>query len=257
MKKIAHISDVHIKKTPSRYDEYMFVFENLIESLKEVKPYRIVITGDLVHDYLDLQTEQLITANWLLDSLSKIAPVRLIRGNHDCRKKNIKRVDSIKALVKTSNNPNIVYYDSTDLFDDGDIVWAVWHHGDNKNNPWNTKKGKQYIANRQNSEQISIDLFHDPINGSKSINGEIFKSKMYYKPSDFLGDISMLGDIHLHQIVGGFKNKAYAGSLIAQDFSEGDDNFHGYLLWDLDNKEFEKYQYIISTRIKILKYHHM
>ena len=30
--------------------------------------------------------------------------------------------------------------------------------------------------------------------------------------------------------------KAYSGSLIAQDFSEGDDNFHGYFMWDIENK---------------------
>ena len=29
------------------------------------------------------------------------------------------------------------------------------------------------------------------------------------------------------------KSKAYCGSLISQDYSEGDDNFHGYLLWNI------------------------
>lgn len=33
------------------------------------------------------------------------------------------------------------------------------------------------------------------------------------------------------------KTKAYCGSLIAQDFGEGDDEFHGYLLWDIENKK--------------------
>jgi DNA repair exonuclease SbcCD nuclease subunit len=89
--KICHIADIHIRKTPTRNDEYEKVFENLIESLKKERPDRIVIVGDLVHDYLDLQGEQLIMAHNLLNELSKIAPVRITRGNHDCRKKNLKR----------------------------------------------------------------------------------------------------------------------------------------------------------------------
>jgi len=32
------------------------------------------------------------------------------------------------------------------------------------------------------------------------------------------------------------KTKAYVGSLIAQDITEGDGAFHGYLLWDVENK---------------------
>ena len=109
--KIAHLSDIHIRKTPTRNDEYEKVFKNLIQSLDKEKPDRIVIVGDLVHDYLDLQGEQLILAHELLNTLASIAPVRITRGNHDCRKKNLKRVDSIKAIVKTLNNPNVIYYD--------------------------------------------------------------------------------------------------------------------------------------------------
>src|SRR5271157_518439 len=94
--KICHLADIHIRKTPTRNEEYQEVFNKLLESLKAKKPDRIVIVGDLVHDYLDLQGEQLIMASDLLNALSEIAPVRITRGNHDCRKKNLKRVDSIK-----------------------------------------------------------------------------------------------------------------------------------------------------------------
>ena len=36
------------------------------------------------------------------------------------------------------------------------------------------------------------------------------------------------------------KKIGYAGSLIAQDFSEGGDAFHGYLLWDINEKTVEE-----------------
>ena len=242
IKKIAHLADIHIRKTPTRNEEYQLVFNNLIKSLQTQNPDRIVIVGDLVHDYLDLQGEQLIMAHELLTALSKIAPVRITRGNHDCRKKNLKRVDSVKAIVKTLNNPNVLYYDKTGFYGDDNLVWAVWHHGDMKNNPWKTKKIK--ISGGDNvgveildaSQLTIIDLFHDPVNGCKSTTGFDMKSKSLYKISDFKGTFSMFGDIHKAQFLDSAQTKAYCGSLIAQDFSEGDDNLHGYFMWDIENK---------------------
>ena len=242
IKKIAHLADIHIRKTPTRNEEYQLVFNNLIKSLQAQKPDRIVIVGDLVHDYLDLQGEQLIMAHELLTALSKIAPVRITRGNHDCRKKNLKRVDSVKAIVKTLNNPNVLYYDKTGFYGDDNLVWAVWHHGDMKNNPWKTKKikiigGDNVGVEILDASQLTIiDLFHDPVNGCKSTTGFDMKSKSLYKISDFKGTFSMFGDIHKAQFLDSAQTKAYCGSLIAQDFSEGDDNFHGYFMWDIENK---------------------
>lgn len=247
--KIVHLADIHIRKVPTRNDEYEKVFKSLIDSLSEKKPDRIVIAGDLVHDYLDLQGEQLILASDLLNELSKIAPVRITRGNHDCRKKNLKRVDSVRAIVKTLHNPKVEYYGSTGVFYDDNIAWFVWHHGDAKNNPWKIKDGKEFEKNRNvailsateiHKEYVPIDLFHDPINGCVSTTNFEMKSKSYYKISDFKGEISMFGDIHRMQILDKKGTKAYCGSLIAQDVSEGDDNFHGYLLWDVKSRTFEE-----------------
>ena len=73
IEKIAQLSDIHIRKTISRHDEYQIVFNNLYKSLKEKKPDRIVIDGDIVNDYLDLQTEQLIlVSNFLYKTELKI-----------------------------------------------------------------------------------------------------------------------------------------------------------------------------------------
>jgi hypothetical protein len=238
--KIAHIADVHIRKTPTRNPEYEEVFKRLIASLIIKKPNRIVIDGDLVHDYLDLQGEQLIMASNFLNELSMIAPVRVIRGNHDCRKKNLNRVDSVKAIVETLHNPNVLYYDKTDVFYDENIAWFVWHHGEKNNNPWKTKEGKTYEKLRINGDYVAIDLFHDPITGCKSTTGFEMKSKSYYKISDFKGDYSFFGDIHRMQYLDKAQTKAYCGSLIAQDITEGDDSFHGYLLWDVINHSVEE-----------------
>jgi len=237
--KICHTGDLHIRKIPTRNEEYQKVFENLINSLKEKKPDRIVIIGDIVNEYLDLQGEQLIMVAELFNNLSEIAPVRITRGNHDCRKKNLKRVDSIKAIVKTLNNPNVIYYDKTGFYEDENVIWAVWHYGEKDNNPWKTKEGKKILTSKD-STKIYIDLFHESINGCITTTGFEMKSKSLYKISDFKGDISMLAHIHKQQYLDKNKTKAFCGSILAQDITEGDDAFHGYLLWNIVDKTVEE-----------------
>jgi len=199
IKTVAHLADIHIRKTPTRNEEYQQVFKRLITSLKKEKPDRIVIVGDLVHDYLDLQGEQLIMAHNLLQDLVAIAPVRITRGNHDCRKKNLKRVDSIKAIVETLGDVDVIYYDKTGFFVDDDVTWAVWHHGEPKNNPWKSKEGKKILINKEQDSQTYIDLFHETVSGSQNQNGLINKSKSFYGKEDFKGDFSFFGHIHKQQ----------------------------------------------------------
>jgi DNA repair exonuclease SbcCD ATPase subunit len=235
---IAHLADIHIRKIPTRHEEYEQVFNNLFKSLKEKKPDRIVVVGDLGHDYLDLGPEQLVLAKKFLRGLSDIAPVRITRGNHDFRQKNSKRLDSVAAIVDQLDS-DIIYYNKTGFYYDENVCWAVWHHGGKKKNPWKTKDGKKILAYKDQDSYTYIDLFHDPIYGGKSTTGFDLKKKSYYKLRDFKGDYSFLGDIHLKQIFSN-NSKAYSGSLIAQDFSEGDDQFHGYLLWNLEDENIEE-----------------
>jgi DNA repair exonuclease SbcCD ATPase subunit/DNA repair exonuclease SbcCD nuclease subunit len=230
--KIAQISDIHLRKSPSRNEEYSQVFDNLITSLKNDKPDRIVLTGDIFHDYLDLQGEQILLCRSLLISLSEICKVVIIRGNHDFRKMNNNRVDSIEALVTLLDNNNIRYYNSSGFYEDDNIIWVVWHHGQKNNNPWKTKEGNNHIENRL-KDKVYVDLFHDLINGSTNFNGLEVNNKSLYSIKEFIGDYSMFGDNHKAQFLDKNKRKAYSGSLIAQDFSEGDDEFHGYYLWDV------------------------
>jgi DNA repair exonuclease SbcCD nuclease subunit len=63
IKKIAHLADIHIRKSISRHSEYRAVFKNLYDKLRQDKPDRIVIVGDLFHDYIKLEGELLILAS--------------------------------------------------------------------------------------------------------------------------------------------------------------------------------------------------
>lgn len=228
IQKIAHLADIHIRKSITRHAEYKDVFQNLYKKLREDKPDRIVIVGDLFHDYIKLEGELLIVASDFLTELSKIAKVIITRGNHDIARSAPNRVDAIQALVKTMNNGNIHYLDRTFQFVDENVMWCVWRHGEKKNNPWNKDQRLSHLT--------YIDLFHDPVNTSGNADGYTFNSKTYRSPKDFLGDISMFGDIHMLQYLDTNKTKAYPSSLIEQNFSEGDGQFHGYLLWDVASR---------------------
>lgn len=231
IEKIAHLADIHIRKSPRRENEYRFVFNSLYESLKIEKPDRIVIVGDIVNEYLDLQSEQIVLVCEFFNELAKIAPLIITRGNHDMLKKSPNRKDPIEGVVKIINNSNVTYLNETKLFDDENVVWCVWKHGDKKS-PW--KRG----ITKEN-DKTYIDLYHDPIHGSKTNSGYEFNSSNLNKLDMFRGDYLMAGDIHKQQY---FRNKtaAYSGSLIEQDFSEGNGEFHGYLLWNIKESTVEE-----------------
>jgi len=228
VQKICHLADIHIEKSPRRHKEYREVFNELIKSLRITKPDRIVIVGDLFDDYNKIEGELLVLASKFLNALTSIAPVVITRGNHDVLKAASHRIDSIQAIVESIANPKITYYNATAMFEDENIVWCVWKHGEKRNNPW----PKDFV---KDPNKIYIDLFHDPINGCVDPNGFEFESKTYRSITDFKGDYSMFGDIHAQQF---FENstKAYSSSLIEQNFSEGDRKFHGYLLWDIQDR---------------------
>jgi len=233
--KIIHLADLHLRKSIQRNEEYEYVFNNLYKSLDKIKPDRIVIVGDLFHDFIDLQGEVITISANLLNKLSNFAKVIIIRGNHDIRKSNLQRIDSIEAITKAINNPNIVYLNETGFYDDENVTWCVWKYADKQNNPW--IKFKKY---QKKEGQIYIDLFHNPINGCLSTSNYEFNSNVYYKLSDFRGHYLFAGDIHLQQYLNKQKTAAYCGSLIAQDFSEGDNNFHGFLLWNILDKTIQE-----------------
>ena len=190
--KIAHLADIHLEKSPRRHKEYREVFNELIKSLRITQPDRIVIVGDLFDDYNKIEGELLVLATKFLNTLTSIAPLIITRGNHDVLKAAAHRIDSIQAIVESIANPKIFYYNTTGMFEDENIVWCIWKHGEKKNNPW----PKDFI---KDPNKVYIDLFHDPINGCVDPNGFEFQSKTYRSINDFNGDYTMMGDIHKQQ----------------------------------------------------------
>ena len=257
VKKVIHLSDIHIRtgnSINSRYVEYIDVIDKLITDLKRYNEENrfentiIFITGDLFHHKNIIEAHGIDIFNKLIIELTKLTAVYLIRGNHDYRQDNLDDIDLIGALINNSNYENLHYLNKTGLYEIGDILVGLvaiqdtLKKGDTSGKvdnmpefPWTTdKKYKRTIA-----------LFH-------GIIVENNKRTIYHNPIkiDWINkyDFGLLGDIHKQQIHNSVWNKegyyeikerdkiiwGYPGSLVQQNFGELY-NKHGYLIWDLDN----------------------
>ncbi|MTV64645.1 hypothetical protein GM539_15055, partial [Streptococcus pneumoniae] len=65
---------------------------------------RIVITGDIAHQKINISNEQLMLTSWLLNKLTEFGKVVIIPGNHDFLENNTERLDSITPVVELLNN---------------------------------------------------------------------------------------------------------------------------------------------------------
>ena len=229
--RIAHLSDVHIRKT-RRHQEYKVVLNNLISSLESLQIDRIVLAGDLLHNKTDLSPEAVQLATEYIEALSNIAPLDLILGNHDCVINQHNRLDSVSPLVNLLKDKGgaITLYTESGLYKIGDdLSYGIFAQQDAAEEwpiEFDREEGVHYVA-----------LYHGAVDGSKTMSRHRIESdvdKGIFRNYDF----GMLGDIHSRQPMSLDKNGkvkvAYAGSLIQQNF--GEEIEKGFLLWDLNLK---------------------
>ena len=229
---IAHLSDIHIRKT-RRHEEYSKVLDNLIASLESFNVDRVVIAGDLLHNKTDLSTEAVDLAGKYLHANREGAPLDIVLGNHDCVINQHNRLDSLTPIVRLLQDKGkpIHFYTESGLCDvTDDLVYGVFAIQDGKNEwpiEFDREEGKKYVA-----------LYHGALDGSRTsahhrIESEVDKS--VFRNYDF----GMLGDIHSRQAMildeNGKVKVAYSGSLIQQNF--GEEVEKGFLIWSLDENK--------------------
>ena len=192
--RIAHISDVHIRKT-RRHKEYAEVLENLCQSIESLDVDRIALPGDLLHNKTDLSPEAVELTSKYLDRLSDLAPVDMILGNHDCVINQHNRLDSLTPIVNLLQEKGkpIHLFTESGLYDitegltygvfaqqDTEALWPI---------DFDRKEGRHYVA-----------LYHGAIDGSKTSASHRIESdtdRSVFRNYDF----GMLGDIHSQQII--------------------------------------------------------
>ena len=224
MKRIAHISDTHIRNL-KYHREYNHVFKEIYDSLKQEQPDYIVHTGDLAHTKTQLSPEYFEMASNFLKNLADIAPTIIILGNHDGNLKNGDRQDAITPIIDALQHPGLTLLkNSGEYSPEPGLTFNVLSVFDRDN--WQTPS---------NNNSINIALYHGAIRGCRVGSGfqldhgeddlEIFE--------EF--DYAMLGDIHRTQMMNSDGTIWYAGSTVQQNF--GESRLKGYLIWNIRGKE--------------------
>jgi DNA repair exonuclease SbcCD nuclease subunit len=214
---------------------YKKQFERLIEDLNKKfsntskDEIRIVITGDIAHQKINISNEQIVLTSWLLNELSKIGKLVIIPGNHDFLENNTDRLDSITPIVDLINNPNISYYKDSGTYDDDNITWVVYSLYQHNKRP---------LFKKENKDNLYVGLFHGPIQGLSTDLGYTFEDA--YDRLNFVGlDLLLCGDIHKRQKFtlpeGG--HAIMIGSFIQNNFGESV-NHHGYGIYNVENNEY-------------------
>ena len=223
MKRIAHISDTHIRNL-KYHEEYRHVFNQIYDSLKQEQPDYIVHTGDLAHTKTQLSPEYFEVASNFLRSLADIAPTIMILGNHDGNLKNNDRQDAITPIIDALRHPQFTLLkNSGEYSPEPGLTFNVLSVFDRDN--WQPPS---------DNNSINIALYHGSIMGSE-LNS---KYAMDHGEDDIAifesFDYAMLGDIHRTQYLDADGKVWYAGSTVQQNF--GESQRKGYLMWNIHDK---------------------
>lgn len=258
---LVHLSDIHIRLDCTFEKEYSHVFASTLIHIERIASQfgnarcAIVITGDFFHvkDRLSPTSETLAVG--FLKSLSRIARVILILGNHDVIIQNSKvMLDTISSVLSERDTLNIVYIKESGVYRFRNLILIHNSVLDSSTDNWIHSKGEW----RRYTEDRIVHLYHGQVESCTMDNGCRLSSPI--KVGHFQGaDASLLGDIHRHQFLSG--NIAYAGSLICQNIGEAVYS-HGFLLWDIHKvppqttfvKIPNEYQ---TIRVDVLQTHHI
>ncbi len=225
--KLTHFSDLHLKLFKD-HQLFRVVLTDMLNQFKEIKPDRIVFTGDLLHSKNQLTPELVEIASWVLTECSLIAKTIIIPGNHDALIQNSDRLDSLSPIINNLNNPNIIYYKDRGVYEDENISWCVYSQFQGNIPPdINTATG------------VKVGLFHGPVQGMKTELGFDFGDEGY-NISKFDGlDVVLCGDIHLRQEFNIQNGKGYMiGSCLQHNYAEKVDQ-HGFGILDINTMNYE------------------
>jgi len=227
IRKIVHFSDLHIRLFKD-HELYRQILNDMFNQFREIKPDRILFTGDLVHSKNQMTPELIEFVAWTLTECSKIAKTILIIGNHDFLESNMTRLDAITPIIDSLSNENIVYYKNRGVYDDENIQWVVFSLMEHNLPPIIEK-----------SDKIKIGLFHGPVQGLTTDIGYKFDSG--FESDKFDGcDLVLCGDIHKRQVfnIPGGKKAYMVGSTVQQNYGETLSK-HGFGIYDVEKDNYE------------------
>jgi len=238
IRKIVHLSDLHIRtyQLHDLYKNQMSILLNSIHNELYVKDpnlltheVRVVITGDIAHQKINISNEQLLLTSQFIKDLTDLGRVVIIPGNHDFLENNVQRIDSITPIVELLDmDDEIRFYKDSGVYYDENINWIVYSLYQHNQKP----KFEKYEG------KLHVGLFHGPIQGLSTDLG--FEFEDAYDKLNFTDlDLLLCGDIHKRQqftLPEGGK-AIMIGSLIQQNFGETVKH-HGYGIYDIVDDEY-------------------
>lgn len=264
---VCHLSDLHIRQGEmdvARFDEYHLVFKRILSFLstfKYIDSTVVVITGDLFHNKLTIGPSGSMLFTEFLKNLSALAPVYIIRGNHDYRQDKPNEPDMISPYLAFKSS-NIAYLDKPGYYIADDVGFAVMpiqYTLESGNTCGKVAVLPMFPPSSgfPDSVKTKIALFHGYITPDLHNKDNSISINWFGKGFDYI----LLGDIHkqsifdahpLHKqimmekvhddiflVASYVKDETktmwgYPSSTVQQGFGEhllG----HGFIMWNLDN----------------------
>lgn len=226
--KIVHISDLHIRNFKYR-EEYRAAFSDLYEQLDRLLPDLVVNTGDTVHSKLAVSPELFDDVANHFRSVTDIAPLWILLGNHDLNLKNPNRMDAISPIVRalqgtTEHELRMPEPAFPERMLGGKFPeFTFWNY--------DIRGHKDFYVK---DADINVGLYHGSIAGCRTDIGFVMEEAESEVSKFHQMDFVMMGDIHLRQ---SFRDGRmwYPGSLIQQNYGECVEK--GFLLWDIRGKD--------------------
>lgn len=247
--KIITCADIHIPNFNGIDDlkEILKTFikqcSKIVQEEKNSGDVRIVVAGDIFHKKIDVTNESILAAHWFLTELGKVAKTIIIAGNHDMLMNNTDRVDSLTPVFELGKMKNVIYLDKelkykSGCFEDDNVVWCLWSSFDGFNSP-----DTQFARIKFGEDKTYVGLIHADINGAITTTRNITENGIdpnIFEDCDFV----IAGHIHKKQEIkkNGVKI-VYCSSINQKDFGESISE-HGFVVWDISDKDDYTYEYI-------------
>lgn len=242
--KIIACADIHIP-TYKGIEDVKKVLSTFIEQCKEIvkengkAETRIVVCGDLVHNKISITNESVLATHWFLQQLNSICKTIVIAGNHDFLVNNMDRVDSIKPILEIGSLKNVTYLDAkltykSGILMDDNIAWCLYSSFDEFNRPDIT-----FFKGAKKDENLTyVGLIHGDVNGAITATNYVVEHGLdggVFEGCDFV----IAGHIHKRQEIkkNGIKI-VYCSSIKQTNMGESVSG-HGFVLWDVEKKEYE------------------
>lgn len=250
--KIIACSDIHIPAYKG-LDELKDVLEKFFIECKKitkkegVDKVRIVVGGDIFHNKLAITNESLMFANWFFSELDKICKTIVIIGNHDFNMNNTERVDSLSPLFEIGNYKRVIFLDKevgykSGIYDDDNVSWCLYSSFSGFSKP-DIEMHKEQNKATDKKDNVYVGLIHGDVNGAITVTNYVTETGVdqgVFENCDFV----IAGHIHKRQELK--KNGVrivYCSSISQKDFGESVSG-HGYVLWDIEDKDDIEYKYV-------------